>query len=627
MAARWPELCSVAHLALLDTERASNVTADALARLNRTWNDVVDAGRPGEQARAAVLGAALHAAPATPAALDVSGDADSTDDPVVTALVVAIRTAPPIERALLATDHLWDLNPDAVSHLLQQSTTRGRATRDTDAAVLTDHAASLEARLTAAHDAAHLAEGRDPSPWRRDRDVTEAIDHLLRDTHDPPDPAALVTTRTTGISRRILLTAGATTLALTAAGATLVSRGGGDTPSMSATTAAPLDPEDPRWASATQWTPRGPLADDPAVIALALRSGDPRNRLLWAGDIGTQRAVLMLSYSSAEGTDNDGFTDESSVTYSQPFVAVSQGPRGMDPARLTPRILVTGGNLATSADGDVVAVTLAPDPKGPAQAALVVLVRPTVQSASVSSVLRPRADGTTERDWGPLLLDGGVATLNLATDLPLATRLRVGSWEGPPESFTEIHTAISEGPAPTTSPGWAHRCISAITGIPAGDLTTTVFVDAEIPRGLFEWPPPPDAVPARLVSLLTTTPEGGVFRTTAYTGDGFTWALEPALVLSRDSARDPLVVWASDERVGVARFLVAAPGAAQVQLISTSPDGYPVSKVVQTRGQDAVIVPVVNGADAAEYRIVTKDGDGRVLFDGVPDSGRHPMDG
>jgi hypothetical protein len=62
VAARWPELCSVAHLALLDTERASNVTADALARLNRTWNDVVDAGRPGEQARAAVLHAALTTA-------------------------------------------------------------------------------------------------------------------------------------------------------------------------------------------------------------------------------------------------------------------------------------------------------------------------------------------------------------------------------------------------------------------------------------------------------------------------------------------------------------------------------------------------------------------------------------
>ena len=627
MSARWPELCSVAHLTILDTERASNVTADALARLNRTWNDVVDAGRPGEQARAAVLGAALHAAPATPAALDVSGDADSTDDPVVTALVVAIRTAPPIERALLATDHLWDLNPDAVSHLLQQSTTRGRATRDTDAAVLTDHAASLEARLTAAHDAAHLAEGLDPSPWRRDRDVTEAIDHLLRDTHDPPDPAALVATRTTGIRRRTLLTAGATTLALTAAGAALVRRGSADAPSMSTTTTARLAPEDPRWASATQWTPRGPLADDAAVIALALRSGDPRNRLLWAGDIGTQRAVLILAHNS-QGNDVDGADPpEPGVTYSEPFISVYQGPRGLDPARLTPRTLVTSGIVTSGEDGDVVAVVLQPDPEGPAQAPLVVLARPTVQSASLSQALRPRADGTIERDWAPLPLDGGVGTLTLATGLPLATRLRVGSWEGTPESFTEIYTDISEGPAPSTSPEWAHRCITAITGIPAGDLTSTVFVDAEIPRGLFEWPPPPDAVPARLVSLLTTTPEGGVFRTTAYTGDGFTWALEPALVLSRDSARDPLVVWASDERVGVARFLVAAPGAAQVQLISTSPDGYPVSKVVPTRGQDAVIVPVVNGAAAAEYRLVTKDGDGRVLFDGVPDSGRHPMDG
>lgn len=61
-----PNSCSVAHLALLDTERASNVTADALARLNRTWNDVVDAGRPGEQARAAVLHAALTTAGTPP---------------------------------------------------------------------------------------------------------------------------------------------------------------------------------------------------------------------------------------------------------------------------------------------------------------------------------------------------------------------------------------------------------------------------------------------------------------------------------------------------------------------------------------------------------------------------------
>ena len=72
MAARWPELSSVAHLTLLDDDRASRVTADALARLNRTWRDVVDAGRPGEQARAAVLHAALNTAgAATPTSLSL----------------------------------------------------------------------------------------------------------------------------------------------------------------------------------------------------------------------------------------------------------------------------------------------------------------------------------------------------------------------------------------------------------------------------------------------------------------------------------------------------------------------------------------------------------------------------
>lgn len=657
VAARWPELTSVAHLTLLDTDRASTVTADALARLNRGWRDVVDAGRPGEQARAAVLHAALTAAPTpTPASSpgthltnrsDLShgtlrgealrgealrgGDAadTDTDDPVIAALVDAIRTAPPFQRALLATHHLWDLDPDAVSHLLQQTPARGRAARDTDAATLTDHAASLDARLTAAHDAAHLAQGRDPSPWALERDVSTAIDHLLRDTHDPPDPAALVATRTTGIRRRTLLTAGATTLALTAAGVAVVRRGIDGTATASTTTPVRLAPDDPLWRSVKRWTPRGPLADDPAVIALALRSGDPRNRLLWAGDIGTQRAVLILAHNSPSDDVDGAYSVEPDVTYSEPFVRVYQGPRGIDPARLTPRLLVTSGIVAAGEgrDGDVVAVTLQPDPERPELTPLVVLARPTVTSGSLSQALSPRADGTIERDWDPLPLEGGVATLTLPTGLPLATKLRVGSWEGQAESFTEIHTAISEGPDPSTSPEWAHRVITALTGIPPGDLTSTVFVDAEIPRGLFEWPPPPDAVPARLVSLITTTPAGGVFRTTAYTGDGFRWPLEAAQVFPRENARDPLVVWASDERIGVARFLVAAPGAAQVQLISTSPDGYPVSKVVPTRGQDAVIVPVVNGADAAEYRLVAKDGDERVLFDGVPDNGRYPMDG
>ncbi len=231
-----------------------------------------------------------------------------------------------------------------------------------------------------------------------------------------------------------------------------------------------------------------------------------------------------------------------------------------------------------------------------------------------------------QRTWATLTLEEGVSATTLDTPLPLATQLRVGSWEGRPDSFTESYRTIMEGPTPSTSPAWAETHISALTGIPVSGLSSTVFVDAEVPRGLFDWPPPTDAVPARLVSLLTTTPDGAVIRTSAYYDEDFVAPIEPAHLLTAATQRDPLVVWASDEREGVARFLVAAPGADRVQLISTSPDGYPVSKVVRTRGKDAVIVPVVNGADAGEYRVITRDAKGRVLFDGVPNPGRYLLD-
>ena len=60
--------------------------------------------------------------------------------------------------------------------------------------------------------------------------------------------------------------------------------------------------------------------------------------------------------------------------------------------------------------------------------------------------------------------------------------------------------------------------------------------------------------------------------------------LEPPSVLPADTPRDePAVLRLDDARPGVGRFLVIAPGAARVQLLSTSPNAYPVSKVTTTR--------------------------------------------
>ncbi|HSF98955.1 MAG TPA: hypothetical protein VLA55_09700 [Ornithinibacter sp.] len=622
VAARWPELESVALVVLLDTGRARAVTADVLAAMSRRWQDTVDAGRPGEQARRAVLRGAVTAAPTTSGAgptkwsTPAHGDWDlnpadpaNPADPVVAALGDAIRSAPPIERAVLAGHHLWGCGPDEVAHLL-----------DLPGGSVGEHAASLDSRLTAAHDAARATSGLEPSPWSLDRDAAAAVDEILRGLSDPPDPAALVADRAGGLRRRAIVTGGAAALAMAGVGAVLVRRGANDPPPSARPRVATLAPDDPRWGSVELWPPRGPLGADPAVAALVARSADPRDRVLWAGDVGTQRVVLTLTYTGTT-EDADGTLDD--VSFSEPHVRAYQGPRGIAPDRLAVSPLSTSGAIGTT---EVVAVTLPGGQEAPQQSLLVVLGRPTLSTAFVSNVVLPLPSGTMQRSWAPLPLAGGVSATTLDTPRPLATRLRVGSWEGPPDSFTESYSAIAEGPTPSTSPEWAEAHLFALTGIPVDRLTSTVFIDAEVPRGLFEWPPPPDAAPARLVSLLTTTPDGAVVRTTAYYGDDFAWPIEPGHLLPAASQRDPLVVWASDERVGVARFLVAAPGADRVQLIATSPDGYPVSKVQRTGGKDAVVVPVVNGGQGGEYRVVTRDATGRVLFDGIPDAGRYLLD-
>ncbi|HET6968170.1 MAG TPA: hypothetical protein VFI44_07825, partial [Ornithinibacter sp.] len=201
-------------------------------------------------------------------------------------------------------------------------------------------------------------------------------------------------------------------------------------------------------------------------------------------------------------------------------------------------------------------------------------------------------------------------------------------WEGTPGSPTTAFDLLTADPQPSTSPEWAEGPISALTGIPVDRLTTTVHADEEVPSGLFDGSTPPaGAEPGRVVSLLTTTPDGAVLRTTAFSSDGSTLPLEPGVLLPAGRQDEPLVVQASDLRPQVSRFLVVAPGADRVQLIASSPDGYPVSKVEPTRGRAAVVVPVVNGNQGGEYRLITRDRRGRVLFDGVPASGRFLLDG
>ena len=103
--------------------------------------------------------------------------------------------------------------------------------------------------------------------------------------------------------------------------------------------------------------------------------------------------------------------------------------------------------------------------------------------------------------------------------------------------------------------------------------------------------------------------------------------LEPASVLPADTPRDePVVLRLDDARPAVGRFLVIAPGAARVQLLSTSPNAYPVSKVTKTRTGGVAIVDVINADDAATFRLVRRDADGHRIGTGVPRTSRDLLD-
>jgi hypothetical protein len=141
----------------------------------------------------------------------------------------------------------------------------------------------------------------------------------------------------------------------------------------------------------------------------------------------------------------------------------------------------------------------------------------------------------------------------------------------------------------------------------------------------------PQGGDVRVRVLRTTTADGAVIRSVRVVDDGrskVSWLdLEPPAVLPADTPRDePVVLPLDDSRPRVGRFLVIAPGAARVQLISTSPNAYPVSKVTTTRPGGVAIVEVVNADDAAALRLVRRDATGHRFGTGVPRASRDLLD-
>lgn len=616
VAARWPELEGVAHVVTLDATAARTVTTGALAGLHQRWREAIDEGRPGQAARRSVLRDALSVAAHLPRNRSAAAGSDTAvaaapathwasssdpDDPVLRALEEALRAAHPLDRALVAAASVWAAGPDEVADLLGMPAADLRA-RDTD----------LRARLTAAHDAARAADGLGPAGWALDADLDAVVEHLATGPGDPPDPAALVAQRRRSVRRRSVLTGGAAAAAVGAAGWWVVRDDPGRTASpATATTPVGLPgPDDPSWLTVSRWAPRGRLATDPRVQGLVIGAAAGPGRLLWADDLEGQRLVVAA-------TLNPGTEDV--------VLQAWQGSAGSDPATLQQVPLMSP--FVPGGDG-VVALAVPTFPG----TVLVVLTRPGVTEALYSRVVVPDRTGTVGRAW---------STVRLRVD-----GLGTARWDGDAGPALRVRCARFDGPAVGTSATWVEaagrdalsgfaeetaRLVAAALGVPRDALTTEVAVDTKVGGGVIDpRAMSPQGGDGRVRVLRITTPEGAVIRASRVVDDGrsdVNWLdLEPPTVLPADLPADAPGVWRLDDaRPGVGRYLVVAPGADRVQLLSTAPNAYPVSKVTRTRDGVAV-VEVVNADDAAAFRLVRRAADGRRLGTGVPPTGRELLD-
>lgn len=625
VAARWPDLEGVAFVVTLDAATARQVTTDALAGLHQHWREALDEGRPGAMARRSVLSAAVAAAPRMPLPLPArpAGDglepADETpppdagsspdpwadledDDRVLTALEAELRLATPLERALVGARSVWAARPDEVADLLGMP-----------AGTLRGQADALRARLVATHDAARAADGLAPADWALDVDLDAVVEHLLTGQGDPPDPAALVEHRRRSVQRRSVVTGGAAVVAAGALGWWAVGRrpaAAGAAAGSSATPSGPPGPDDPSWRSVSQWVARGSLASDPRVQGLVITRSQGLARLLFADDVEDRRLVVS-------GTLNPGTEDL--------ILQVWHGAQGEDPASLQ-ELQLWNPFVASAQDAVALAVPTSPG------TLLLVLARPQATKAAYSPTVTATMEGTVLRDWVDVPVRAGLGATRWAQDPGPALRARCGDFDGSVIGTTATWIGQSGNDALAGFAEETTRFVAAAIDEPVDSVTTEVVGDLAVGGGVID----PTAISAsgadgRVRVLRTLTAGGAVIRSVRVVDDGrsrMNWLdLEAPAVLPADTPRDePVVLPLGASQPKVARFLVIAPGAARVQLLSTSPSAYRVSAVTRTRTGGVAILEVPNAGDGGAFRLVGWDARGRRIDNGVPRAGQDLLD-
>ncbi len=617
---RWPDLESVAFVVTLDAVAARLVTTTALAGLH--WREALDEGRPELMARRAVLSRAVagsltrgrHDSPATVGTsfvpyrpgtdpLTGSGALPDGDDAVLTALELVVRAATPLERALIGAASVWGQGPDEVAGLL------GMPPAD-----VRERAEKLRARLVAAHEAARSALGRDGGDGALGLDLDAVVDRLLTGLPGPPDPATLVVEHR-AVRRRSLVAAGAA-VAVTGAAAWWVWPHHPTAPASGAPTALP-PPDDISWASLSRWAPRGRLATDPRVQGLATgHVTGARPRVLWADDVAGRRLVVA-------GSLNPG-------SYEDLVLQVWQGPAGADPASLEQVHFTTGLGYENTA---VIPLAVPTYPG----TLLVVLARPTSTTASYSSAVLPTGAGVIERAWANVALTSGIGSTTWEQEPGPALRVRCGDFDGPAASTAQSwRDQAGTEPLARFTEGTS-RFVAAATGLPVEQVHTEVVIDAPVAGSVIDLAAmSPQDGDGRVRVLRTRTSTGALIRCVRVAAgpmrivDGRSTMnsleIEPPALLPADTPADePVVSRLNDLRPGVSRFLVIAPGAVRVQLLSTLRTAHPASKLTTTRHGVAIVL-VNSAGKAADFRLIRQDAHGRQFGTAVRRDGRDLLD-
>ncbi len=616
VAARWPDLEAVALITTLDPHRARDATTAGLARLRADWAEVLEEGAPTLRARREVVARSLVSGAGTDRGRDSSGGGlprpgtgpvgvaaaprdDLPSDAVADALWSALVGATPVERAVLACRSVWDLDVAEAAHLMA-----------VPLAEVEEHDHTLQDRLATAHAAGRVEGGQGAAPWLLTDDLSALMDLLLDGQPDPPDPAALVAAAA-GVRRRTLVLGATAAVATAAVGWGVIRSGGDDEEEGAEPSTSAAGPADAVWTSTQTWPARGGLADDQGVMGLVLSRTSSGSRLLYADDIGDQRLVIAAALripGAPSGT----------------LLRVWQGPRDELPDALEEVDLPISQIDGVS---DVVAVHL---PQG-SGSALVVLTRPTVDTAEVSRHVRPTPAGALDREWEPLALEDGIGVEVSPREVSSSMRVRVAGYDGPPANPSTLwldSSLASDGADAAAAEAAAY--VARATGDPVATISSTVTVDSIVDGSVLD----PLAAPAsdgdgRVVVISTRTPDGATLRSVLAADDGRsnagTVVLEPVTLIPADAIDDPVVLRISDAEPSVGRFLVIAPGAARARLLATLPSPYPMSKETPFTG-DTSIITLADADAAAAFTLVLSDEMGEEVYRGVTPIGTWLLD-